>query len=95
MYNSYSNDNFYHKQFEDSDVIIDNNGNAILPSNTDTYNENSTNKNSVFSGIFDNFSTPEITTETLILFAVIFFAIYDDFDMDLLIILGILFLIGI
>lgn len=46
-------------------------------------------------GIMSKFTFPEINSETLILFAVIFFAIYDDFDIELLIIIGVLFILGI
>lgn len=90
MYNSYKNDDFYFKQF--------NKENAIIPEHietSDVKNSNEEKSPSIFSGMFNNINMPEINGETLILFAVIFFSIYDDFDMDLIIILGILFLIGI
>lgn len=90
MYNSYISDDFYFKQFSDKpDVINTESGETIIPSNTDEKA-----KSSLFSGMVDNIKFPEITGETLILFAVIFFSIYDDFDMDLIIILGVLFLLG-
>lgn len=91
MYNDYVSDDFYHAQFTPSDVEILNNPDEVLPDNN--YIEKS--NNSIFSGLFNNTTMPDISSETLILFAIIFFAIYDDFDTDLLIILGILFLIGI
>ncbi|MFI3114770.1 MAG: hypothetical protein R3Y12_01340 [Clostridia bacterium] len=83
MYNDYANENFYHTQF--------------IPSKSDDFieNESKQEQNSMFSNIFSNFNMPEINSETLILFAIIFFAIYDDFDTDLIIILGILFLLGV
>lgn len=92
MYNDYLNENFYHSQFNPADVIIENEGQTLVSENG---NANYIKQNnSIFSGLFNNINTPEINNETLILFAIIFFAIYDDFDLDLLIILGILFLIG-
>lgn len=45
-------------------------------------------------GLLSNLKTPEINTETLIICAVIFFCIYDDFDTELLIIIGALFFLG-
>lgn len=90
MYNSYITDDFYFKQFSGTpDVITTENGNTYIPPSTEKTS------NSIFGGMLDGIKFPEITGETLILFAVIFFSIYDDFDMDLLIILGILFLLGI
>lgn len=85
MYNEYSNENFYHAQFMPT----------VVENNAEEYIQEKPQNNSIFSGLFNNFNSPEINSETLILFAIIFFAIYDDFDMDLIIILGILFLIGI
>lgn len=97
MYNDYLNDDFYHSQFVPADVIIEDNGQTVINENNNNNSQNYIKKdnNSIFSGLFSNFNIPEINNETLILFAIIFFAIYDDFDIDLLIILGVLFLIGI
>lgn len=47
------------------------------------------------TGILSKIKAPELNTETLILCAVIFFCIYDDFDTELLIIIGALFFLGI
>lgn len=46
------------------------------------------------SGILSNIKSPELSMETIILFAVIFFCVYDDFDTELLIIIGALFFLG-
>lgn len=89
MYNSYITDDFYFKQFSGNpDVITNENGETFIP------DEQKNSSNSIFGGMLDNIKFPEITGETLILFAVIFFSIYDDFDMDLIIILGLLFILG-
>lgn len=90
MYNDYITDNFYHTQFK-PDFVVENDENEQKNLENNTKEE----KNSIFSGIFGNMNMPEINSETLILFAIIFFAIYDDFDTDLIIILGILFILGI
>lgn len=80
MYNSYLKNDFYYD--------------SLPETANDVQNENSSNK-SIFSNMFDGFKMPEINTETIILLAVIYFCVYDDFDVDLLIIIGILFLLGI
>ncbi|MFI3226250.1 MAG: hypothetical protein R3Y09_02460 [Clostridia bacterium] len=97
MYNDYINENFYHAQFKPAEVVIEDNGQTVINENCNEIPSNYIPKdnNSLFSGLFGNTNMPEINSETLILFAIIFFAIYDDFDMDLIIILGILFLLGI
>lgn len=97
MYNSYlNNDNYYYNQFANtSENIVQ----TVEPCEQSQASIKSTapntSNNSIFSNMFSGFKIPELTTETLILFAVIYFSIYDDFDMDLLIIIGVLFLLGI
>lgn len=97
MYNDYMTEDFYHAQFSPADVIIEDGKETVFNEKFNNSDENYIEKgnNSIFSGLFSNVNMPEINSDTLILFAVIFFAIYDDFDIDLIIILGILFLIGI
>ena len=103
MYNSYLNNDFYYSQFaEPKDNVIhtiESDDNLNEPekccddNNPPVHKEN----NSLLSGMFNNFKSPELNAETLILAGVVFFSIFDDddFDMDLILIIGILFLIGI
>ena len=92
-----------YKQNENSDTSnnyipsenSDASNNYIPKDNPDIPNDHDKKQDSIFSGMFNNLAFPEITSETLILFAIIFFSIYDELDLDLLIIIGVLFLIGI
>ncbi len=47
------------------------------------------------NGVFGNLRSFELNEETIILIAIIAFCLYDDFDMELIIIIAALYFLGI